>query len=65
MYVCRKENRGDNTSFYNARTVGIRVEKELSDSVSLPDKLIISIPKSLIYHSGGLDENAFGLHASL
>lgn len=39
--------------------------KELTGSISFPDRLITSIPKSLTYYSRGLNKNAFRLHASL
>lgn len=37
VYAFRKDNRGDNTCFCNARTVAVLAGKALPGSVSFPD----------------------------
>lgn len=62
-YAFRKENRGGNTCFYNARTVAVLAERHYQALFHF--LIITSIPKSLIYHSRGLNKNAFRQHVSL
>lgn len=58
-FIFRKENVGDNIV---SIIQGLLWEKSYQP-LSYPDKLITSIPNFLTY-SGGLNENASGIHVS-